>query len=382
MTTSANQTRGDDRLDVALGSRSYPIEVVSGASAETMGAFVRSALDRGWAGRSCRRALVVTDENVLPLASRVERALDSVGIASTLATVPAGEATKSLDHAADLHDALIAMRADRHTLVAAVGGGVVGDLAGFVAGTYARGVPLLMVPTSLLAQVDSSVGGKTAVNHPRAKNIIGVFHQPVAVWIDTDFLNTLPEREFRSGLAEVVKYGVILDAGFFEWLEVQRRAVIARDPATLRRVIVRSCELKAEVVRQDEREETGLRAVLNFGHTIGHAIESVSGYGGRFSHGEAVAAGMVAEARLAERLGWIGPEVTGRLQDLLRDFGLPTSWRSLDPAGLIDAMYRDKKNRGGRIRFVLPRALGTVELTDGPPESVLLEILTSVSGAA
>src|SRR5262249_50755316 len=197
-----------------------------------------------------------------------------------------------------------------------------------------RGLPLLMVPTSLLAQVDSSVGGKVGVNHPRAKNIVGAFHQPVGVWIDTRTLATLPRRELHCGLAEVVKYGVILDSAFFEFLEREAQPVLDLETTAIRHVVARSCELKADVVTRDEREETGLRAVLNFGHTIGHAIESVAGYGGAFQHGEAVAAGMVAECRIAERIGWIGPELTARLTGLLHRFGLPTSTEGCRPADL------------------------------------------------
>ncbi len=221
-----------------------------------------------------------------------------------------------------------------------------------------------MVPTSLLAQVDSSVGGKVGINHPRAKNIIGAFHQPAGVWIDTKSLETLPPRELRCGLAEVVKYGVILDEEFFGFVEANAEAILALDPAAIRRIVARSCELKADVVSKDEREETGLRAVLNFGHTIGHAIEAVAGYGGEFQHGEAVAAGMVAECRLAERLGWIGADLTERLVHLLGRLGLPTAAKGLDVDAMVEAMGRDKKNRGGKVRFVLPRKLGQVELTD------------------
>ncbi len=285
--------------------------MVSGVGPSAFGSFARHSLEASWAGRRCRSGLVVTDENLSPLAGEFVEALVEVGIAASLEVVSPGESAKCLERASTLFDRLVAMKADRHTCVVAVGGGVVGDLAGFVAATYARGLPLLMVPTSLLAQVDSSVGGKVGVNHPGAKNIIGAFHQPSGVWIDTDVLATLPDRELRCGLAEVVKYGVILDAGFFEYLEENARAIEGREPGAIRRIIARSCELKAEVVSKDEREETGLRAVLNFGHTVGHAIEAVAGYGGAFEHGEAVAAGMVAESRLAERLGWIGPEVDG-----------------------------------------------------------------------
>jgi 3-dehydroquinate synthase len=296
--------------------------------------------------------------------------------------LPAGEATKSLENASSLFGRLVAMKADRHTCVVAVGGGVVGDLAGFVAATYARGLPLLMVPTSLLAMVDSSVGGKVAVNHPGAKNIIGAFHQPSGVWIETDALASLPDRELRCGLAEVVKHGVILDGGFFAYLEATAGAIQERDPAAIRHIIVRSCELKAEVVSRDEREETGVRAVLNFGHTVGHAIEAVVGYGGAFEHGEAVAVGMVAEARLAERLGWIDSKPVDRLVALLRRFGLPVDAPGLDVDALIHAMGSDKKNRGGQIRFVLPRSIGEVELTAASEPDIRAALASTVADRA
>jgi 3-dehydroquinate synthase len=301
-----------------------------------------------------------------------------VGIQATLAVVPPGETSKSLGRAADLYDELVRLRADRHTAVVAVGGGVIGDLAGFVAATYARGLPLVMVPTTLLAMVDSAVGGKVGVNHPRAKNIIGAFHQPVGVWIDTEALGTLPPREVRCGLAEVIKYGVIRDPQFFAFLEENADAIEAGDPSVLRHVVAVSCRLKADVVSKDEREETGLRAILNFGHTIGHAVEAVAGYGGAIQHGEAVAIGMAAEARLAERLGWIEPGTTARLIALIERFGLPSAIPpTLDADALIDAMGRDKKNQRGQTRFILPRALGRVELTGEPTERDVRQVLAA-----
>jgi 3-dehydroquinate synthase len=369
----------DVRVAVELGARSYEIRVVSGRTPE-FGAFVRAALDSSWSGRACRSALIVTDEHLasLGLIPGYRDALARVGIEPSVAVLRPGEATKSLPIASRLYDELVSLKADRHTAVVAIGGGVVGDLAGFVAATYARGVPLVMVPTTLLAQVDSSVGGKVGVNHPGAKNIVGAFHQPRGVWIDTETLRTLPDRELRCGLAEVVKYGIILDGAFFEELEGSVEAILGRDHLILRRIVARSCELKASVVSRDEREETGLRAVLNFGHTIGHAIEAVAGYDGPYQHGEAVAVGMVAEARLAERLGWIGPEVVGRIRGLLDRLGLPTSAPGLEPTRLLEAMGRDKKNRRGRIRFVLPRSLGCVELTEAAGEAEVKAVLVAL----
>lgn len=367
-------------IRVDLGPRSYDIRVTSGLG-DPFGRFVRSVLDASWAGRSCRTALIVADENVsrLPWTRFYHDAFAALGFHVARAAVPAGEGAKSVAHASALHDQLIDLNADRHTLVVAIGGGVVGDLAGFVAATYARGVPLFMIPTTLLAQVDSSVGGKVGVNHPKAKNIIGAFHQPCGVWIDTETLTTLPQRELLCGLAEVVKYGVILDAEFFGFVEANVGAVLGRDPGALRRIIARGCELKAQVVSADEREETGLRAVLNFGHTIGHAVEAVAGYSGRYQHGEAVAVGMAAESRLAERIGWIGEAITHRVIGLLERLGLPTTAPGLDPDQLIAAMAKDKKNRQGKIRFVLPRAMGSVELTDLPDEADVRAVLSTLA---
>ena len=362
---------------VSLGDRSYTIRVVSSGSGG-FGPFAREALDATLTGRTCRSGLVITDAHVEPIARGYLRELVDAGIAADLAIVPAGESSKSLERAAELLDRLIERRADRHSVVLAVGGGVVGDLAGFVAATYARGIPLLMTPTTLLAQVDSAVGGKVAVNRPAAKNIVGAFHQPAGVWIDTGSLATLPARELRCGMAEVVKYGVILDAAFFEGLERDAEAVLRLDPGAVRGVVARCCALKAEVVARDEREETGLRAVLNFGHTIGHAVEAVAGYGGPYQHGEAVAVGMIAECRLAERIGWIDRSITERLDALLGRLGLPNASPGLDPEALRDAMTLDKKNRGGRIRYVLPRGIGRVELTDKPSSDDLGAVIAGM----
>jgi 3-dehydroquinate synthase len=368
---------GVEDLVVNLGPRSYPIRVVSG-DAEGLGPFAREALESCWGGRGCRKSLVVTDTNVAPLAGPWIDAMTGAGLEVSVEAVQPGEASKSMEVAAGLLDRLIDLRADRHTAVVAIGGGVVGDLAGFVAAIYARGIPLLMVPTSLLAQVDSSVGGKVGVNRPAAKNIVGSFHQPSGVWIDTQALTTLPHRELRCGLAEVVKYGVILDPSFLERVEEMASDLLDIEPEATREAVARSCRLKAEVVSQDEREETGLRAVLNFGHTIGHAVEAVAGYGGDYLHGEAVAVGMVAESRLAERLGWVGPEVTDRLQALLARLGLPVSAPGLDPDRLTAAMALDKKNKAGRIRFVLPRRIGAVELTDLPTDDDIRAVLAEM----
>ena len=258
-------------LRVDLGPRGYDIIVTHGDLAG-LGPFAR---------QRCQgtRAMIVTDEHVVAHALKVQQTLGTAGWQTTLHVGTAGEEQKSLANAALFYDRLVDLQADRRTLIVAVGGGVVGDLAGFVASTFARGLPLLMVPTTLLAMVDSSVGGKTAVNHVRAKNMIGTFHQPAGVWIDIATLGTLPEREFRSGLAEVVKYGVIMDPAFFEYLEKPRRRHSASvDPDVLQQIVARCCRLKADVVEKDEREETGLRAILNYGHTFAHAFETAGKY--------------------------------------------------------------------------------------------------------
>jgi 3-dehydroquinate synthase len=289
-------------------------------------------------------------------------------------TLPAGEAVKSLSSASRLYDVLADSRADRKTLVVPVGGGVIGDLAGFVAATFSRGLPLVMVPTTLLAMVDSSVGGKVGINHPKAKNLIGAFHQPIGVWIDTAVLETLPDREYRSGLAEVVKYGVILDADLFAYLERNADAVLAREPESVRHVVARCCRLKADVVERDEREETGLRAILNYGHTFAHAFETVAGYGA-WLHGEAVAAGMACAARLAVHRGLIPSDLAERQDYLLARFGLPTRPEPWPIEELLSVMRSDKKNVAGRIRLVLPRRLGEVALFDDVGEAAVRQTL-------
>ena len=353
---------------VDLGPRSYDIALTA-AQPAGVGPFVRERLPQS------RLALVVCDRNTEAHGRSVEASLQEVGFRTGLAAIPAGEGSKTIAEAAKLYDALYDLAADRKTAVVAVGGGVVGDLAGFVAATYNRGLPLVMVPTTLLAMVDSSVGGKTGVNHPKGKNLIGAFHQPAGVWIDTTFLDTLPDREFLSGLAEVVKYGVILDAEFFEYLEVNAAAIRARDPEAILHIVERSCRLKADVVEKDEREETGLRAMLNYGHTFAHAFETVGGYGG-WLHGEAVAAGMVCASRLAERRGLIGSDLTKRQRELLVAFSLPTSPKREWPIDeQIAVMRRDKKASAGELRFILPTKLGAVRLFDAISEQQVREIL-------
>jgi 3-dehydroquinate synthase len=358
-------------IRVQLGVRSYDIVVTSDDRAG-LGPFARQR-------SPSTRAFMVSDEHVAGHAEAAAEALGSAGFQVEAAVLPAGEMQKSLATAAQLYDQLAEVHADRKTLVVAVGGGVIGDLVGFVAATFNRGLPLLMVPTTLLAMVDSSVGGKVGVNHPRAKNLIGAFHQPVGVWIDTATLATLPEREFRSGLAEVVKYGVILDAELFAYLESHAEAVLRRDPAAVRHIVGRCCRLKADVVERDEHEETGLRMVLNYGHTFAHAFETAAGYG-TWLHGEAVAAGMACACRLAERRGLTAPEVTERQDRLLARLGLPTAPGAWPIDELIATMRSDKKALAGRLRFILPRKLGEVALFDDVPEADVRQVLEEADG--
>lgn len=327
-------------ITVELGERRYPIFIGRGLA----GAF---DLAPYLAGGAC---LVVTDETVGPL--WLDRVRGSLPAHTESLALPAGESHKTAATAWRVIDALAAMRAGRDASVVALGGGVVGDIAGFAAACYMRGVAFVQVPTTLLAQVDSSVGGKTGVNHPAGKNLVGAFHQPRAVLIDTDVLGTLPDRELVAGLAEVIKHAVIADAEFFDWLEAHMDELLARSPGALAHAIRRSCEIKAAVVAADERE-AGSRALLNYGHTFGHAIENVQGYG-EWLHGEAVAAGMV----MAAELSGVDEAELSRLRALLERAGLPTAPPEGARGKLADAMGMDKKKRRGELRFVLLERLG------------------------
>jgi 3-dehydroquinate synthase len=347
-------------IDVALGDRRYPIRI--GADLLDDAACWRDAL-RG------RHVLIVSDDNVAPLyAQRVVRGVGEARV--TISTIPAGEESKTLDHAAALLDDLAKLGATRDAAIIALGGGVVGDLAGFVAALWMRGIDFVQMPTTLLAMVDSSVGGKTGVDLPAGKNLVGAFHQPRAVIVDTSTLATLPPREYAAGLAEVVKYGALGDADFFAWLEANADALIAHDDATLAETIARCCRQKAGVVARDERE-TGERALLNFGHTFGHAIEADAGYGA-ILHGEAVAIGMVLAATLSARLGRASERDARRLVALLQRFDLPTSLPGgLDAGALIARMRLDKKNVAGRIRLVLWRGVGAAEIVSDVDDNAI-----------
>lgn len=362
---------------VNLGERSYEIRIVSNGLKEL------PALLPGWlsqsvfGGAESRHAHIVTDRNARAHANVVLESLRLAGWSCGVTELEPGETTKSLSHLSQVWDDLIAAKGDRRTVLIAVGGGVVGDLAGFAAATYVRGIPFVQVPTTLLSDVDSSVGGKTGINHPSAKNMLGAFYQPVGVLIDTAALDTLPAREFAAGLAEVVKYGVIQDADFFAFLEQRAALIQRRDPGILRQIIARCCRLKADVVERDEFERSGLRAILNYGHTFGHAFEALAGYG-QLLHGEAVSIGMLYASRLAERLGWMDAESTRRQRSLLKAFGLPTQlpvpWPHT-PEAMLDRMRLDKKTVGGHLRFILPRRIGLVEVHRNVTESAVLAVL-------
>jgi 3-dehydroquinate synthase len=344
-------------VHVNLGPRSYDIEIGSGN--------LTAATRFCQADRDDAHAVIVTDTNVDPLYSEpLADALVEAGSEVDVLVVDAGEVSKSPDVAVELWEQMLEQGADRQTVVVALGGGVVGDLAGFIAATFARGLAFVQVPTTLLAQVDSSVGGKVGVNLPGAKNMVGAFWQPRGVLIDVDVLGTLPEREYRAGLAEVVKYGVIMDADFFAYLEANVGPINAGDAGVLTRVVERCCRLKADVVEADEREETGRRTILNYGHTFCHALEAATGYE-QLLHGEGVAIGMTCAARLAQRLGRVDQAFVDRQFELLTALKLPTDVPKVDPDELIEAMYHDKKVAQGQLRFVLPSRLGQVELVRG-----------------
>ena len=343
-------------LNVDLADRSYPIHIGTGLLGR--GDLIAAHLPQ-------KRAVVVTNETVAPLyLDTLSRALQGSGVAVVPIVIADGEAHKSWQTLNAIFDALLENRCERRTTIVALGGGVVGDLAGFAAAVYQRGVPFVQIPTTLLAQVDSAVGGKTAINHPLGKNMVGAFYQPRVVLADTDTLRTLPERELAAGLAEVIKYGLIRDRAFFDWLETNMDALLAKDPMALAHAIEQSCRNKAEIVGLDERE-TGVRALLNFGHTFGHAIEAGTGFG-TWLHGEAVAAGMVLAARLSQRMGRLGAEEVDRTVKLLARAGLPVEAPDLGLARYLDLMGHDKKVEGGRLKFILLEDIGSAFVGEAP----------------
>ncbi|WP_296598627.1 3-dehydroquinate synthase [Phenylobacterium sp.] len=342
-------------VPVGLGERAYEV-VVGDGLLDAAGRLVAPFLKRG-------RTAVVSDETVWRLhGERLTAALEAAGVRALPVIVPPGEQTKSFEGLADVCDRLLALELDRGDIVTAFGGGVVGDLAGFAAAIYKRGIDFVQIPTTLLAQVDSSVGGKTAIDTPRGKNLIGAFHQPKLVLADLSVLSTLPDREMRAGYAEIIKYGLLGDRGFFEWLEANAAAVLAREPEALAHAVARSIEMKAEIVAEDEKEQ-GRRALLNLGHTFGHALESETGYGDALLHGEAVGAGMALAFRFSAGQGLVSGQDAVRATRAIAASGLPTTLQDVaghpfDAGRLVAHMGQDKKAEGGRLTFILARALG------------------------
>jgi 3-dehydroquinate synthase len=335
-------------VDVNTAQGRYPVWIGSGAFA----AGLRADADTCARLRAASRLVVVTNDTVATFhAEAVTAELAGLNLRMTRVVLPDGEAHKTLDGLNRIYTALLEAQADRQTILVALGGGVVGDMTGFAAASYMRGIDFVQMPTTLLAQVDSSVGGKTGVNHALGKNMIGAFHQPLAVWCDTTWLHTLPQREYASGLAEVIKYGPVYDWAFFEWLEGNMDALVAREPQVMTHAVRRSVQIKAEVVGADERE-SGLRAILNFGHTFGHAIEAGLGYG-QWLHGEAVAAGMVMAAELSADLGLLQRDAATRIKRLIARAGLPTQGPDLGTNAYLRWMRVDKKATHGAIRYVV-----------------------------
>jgi len=354
-------------LSVDLGDRSYPIHIGAGLLGQPELILPHLAQ---------RRVMVVTNTTVAPLyLAQLTTTLEAGGVAVAQAVLPDGEAYKNWETLNLIFDALLTDRAERKTTLIALGGGVIGDMTGFAAACYQRGIPFIQIPTTLLSQVDSSVGGKTGINHPLGKNMIGAFYQPKVVLADTDTLKTLPARELSAGLAEVIKYGLIWDADFLAWLEANMDKLRALDPAAITHAIYRSCEIKAQVVGQDEREG-GIRAILNLGHTFGHAIETGMGYG-NWLHGEAVAAGMVMAVETSRRLGWLSEADVARTRALIRAAGLPDVAPDLGVDRYLEYMGHDKKVEGGKMRFVLLKKLGEAVITADVPTDVLTGVLTA-----
>ena len=355
-----------NKLKIDLADRSYEILIGQdflSRSSKLMGEVLKPS-----------RIVVVTHPSIRSLyGDRLVSSFVQDKYSTDIIEVPEGERSKSLQQAEKIYDRLMEIKSDRKTLLVALGGGVIGDLTGFIAATYQRGIPFMQVPTTLLSQVDSSVGGKTAVNHPRGKNMIGAFYQPRLVLIDIETLKTLPDNEFRAGLAEIVKHGVISDPELFQYLEDHVDQIQKKDPGCLEHIIIKSCAIKAKVVERDERE-SHYRMILNFGHTFGHAVESLTGYT-TFIHGEAVAMGMVKAVDLSVLTGRCSDEVAKRIANLLDRFGLPTRFPDLDPKAVVESMQRDKKTSYQQLRFVLVKEIGSVEIVDTVSEEDVLQVL-------
>ena len=351
-------------LTVELGDRSYPIHVGAGLLAQT--GLLAGRLPQ-------KRVAIITNSTVASLyLERLTASLAAQGVRAVPIVLPDGEEHKNWETLNTIMDALLTHRCERQTTLIALGGGVVGDMAGFAAAVYQRGVPFIQIPTTLLSQVDSAVGGKTAINHPLGKNMIGAFHQPLLVIADTETLVTLPDRELAAGLAEVAKYGLIRDLQFFEWLETNLESILTREPEALEHAIESSCRNKAEIVALDERE-SGVRALLNFGHTFGHAIEAGTGYG-TWLHGEAVASGMVLATQLSQRMGYLTENDVARVIKLLARAGLPVTAPDLGLKRYLDLMGHDKKVADGKLRFILLRKIGNAFVSDAP-SAALAQVL-------
>jgi 3-dehydroquinate synthase len=359
-------------VDVPLGERGYRVEIASGAVDRFAQSITATISDLTHAIMICDQA--VDAPWATPLAQSLESFRGPESIRVSKATVASGETSKSIAKFEQLLKWILDEGGDRRSVVIAVGGGVVGDLAGYVAASFTRGIRFVQVPTTLLAMVDSSVGGKTGINLPSAKNMVGAFWQPSLVLIDTDVLTSLPDRSYLSGLAEVIKYGVIDDAEFFSWLESNAKQLAARDGTALRHAIQKSCECKARVVGEDERETSGRRAILNYGHTFAHAIEATTGYG-TLLHGEAVSIGMQMAARLAIDLQMADPSLLERQTALLEACGLPTRLENANPDEMLPVMMRDKKVAHGNLRFILPTEIGVVDLVGGIDEAAVRQAI-------
>lgn len=360
------------RISVSLGDRSYEIVIGYRIMSELGEAISKLGLGP--------KEMIITSESVQSLYGKiVYDSLASSGFDVSVTTVSDDEKAKSLETLTKIYDKLLENGFDRSSGIVALGGGVVGDIAGFAAATFMRGIRFAEVPTTLLAQVDSSIGGKTGVNHPRAKNLIGAFYQPAIVWTDIFTLQTLPGRELRSGLAEVIKYAIIADRELFWTLEKTAASLSSTSHEALIEIILRCCSIKARIVQEDENEK-GVRSILNYGHTVGHALEALTGYS-YYTHGEAIAIGMIAAARISREIGATDQDTTELQENLLRSAGLPTRIdQPIDAQTIVEQLNRDKKRLGGRIRWVLPRIIGNVFLTSEVPSDVVLEVLKDMIG--
>lgn len=356
-------------VSVDLGTKSYNIYIGYDINSIIIDFFQKQSYSQ--------KALIITDSNIAPLyAKKIQQNLSVAGYDAQIAIIPAGEQSKSLVQAEKLYTEAIKHGLDRKSPIIALGGGVVGDLAGFIAATFMRGVPFIQIPTSLLAQVDSSVGGKVAVNHELGKNLIGAFYQPQAVFMDLEMMQTLPQREISTGLGEVIKYGFISDQQFYTYILENQQAILSLQPEQLIHIIARSCEIKASVVAQDERE-SGLRAILNFGHTLAHAIEKETNYA-YYNHGEAVAIGMVGAAKISEKMGLISPTIVNDMCQLLTKMNLPTKAENCTTNKIFADIFHDKKTINGKVNWILLNAIGKVSIVNNVPDDIVKKCITEI----